>query len=54
MATLDRERVKLFIVALEEPLVARWAVGGIAIDGGLDQFSVRVVAKRKVSVARRI
>ena len=53
MATLDRERV-LFILALEEPLVASWAVGGIAIDGGLDRFSVRVVAKREVSVTRRI
>ena len=53
MATLDRERV-LFIVALEEPLVARWAVGGIAIDGGIDQFAVHVVAKHKVSVTRRI
>ena len=53
MATLDRERV-LFIVALEEPFVTRWAVGGIVIDGGVDRFAVHVVAKREVSVTGRV
>ena len=51
MATLNCEWV-LFIVVLEESLVARWALGGIASDGGLYRFAVRVVAKREVKIGR--